>query len=91
MVISDASFKNAFGKKNQLGYVIYMASNRQRAGIEHYSPCKLHGVFRSIIAVEIHALVNDFDNRYVIYKALVEILGAVLTSHPLLIDERFST
>lgn len=74
VVAFDASFETSPGKKSHFCYVILMADNKRRSLIVHQASCRCRRVSRSVMAAEIHALVNVFNNEYITRALLVKML-----------------
>ena len=75
VLMTDASFANAEGKKSQLGYVIAMVDDKGRCNILHYGSNKCKRIARSVMAAEVIALVLGYDVAFVVKDLVEEILG----------------
>lgn len=75
LLVTDESFRNARGMKNQLGFFVMMADKSVNANIVHYGSIRCRRVTKSIMESEIRGLLLGFDFAYAIRDMLVEILG----------------
>lgn len=66
MMFLDASSENARGLKRHLGFLLRMIDGRKKANVIHYGSRRCYSVTWSVLASEIHALVQDFDEYFVL-------------------------
>lgn len=79
VVLSDASFANAPGSKRQVGPAVLMVDDRNHVDVVHYGSSRCRKVSRSVVGVEVYALVHAFDHAYMVHKTLEELLGRQVT------------
>jgi hypothetical protein len=75
VVMCDASFANADGCKSQLGFVVLLAEDQNRANIVHYGSQRCTRVTRSVMAAELHGLIVRYDNAIFVSEMVSLILG----------------
>lgn len=74
-VFIDASFAGNSDHTSQLGFVICLVDQNNAANLIHYGSSKSKRVTRSVLSVELYAMVYGFDNCSVIHHSLQEFLG----------------
>jgi hypothetical protein len=70
MIFTDAAFANTFDLHSQIDYVVCL-TNDVHANLIHWSSIKCKRITRSVLAVELYAMINDFDVEAVI-KSIIE-------------------
>lgn len=75
VLITDESFENARNMKIHLGYIILIKDENGNANKIHYGSKTFKRVTRSILEAEIHALFLGYDQEFVIYDILKEVIG----------------
>ena len=78
IVFTDASFANNQNLSSQIGYVICLANASNRANIIHWSSKKCRRVTRSVLALELYAMVHGFDSGAVIKATVEKILSTTV-------------
>lgn len=78
VLIIDAYFGNANDYRSQYGYVILLVDKFGVSNIIHYASNRFKRETRSVLAAEVHALVIDFYNAYVLRDMTHDILGRAL-------------
>ena len=73
-LFTDSSFANNQDHKSQLGYVVILADDHNKANIHHYGSTKCQRVTRSVLASELHGLIHGFDQANIVQNILQEIL-----------------
>ena len=74
VVFTDASFANNTDQSSQIGYVIVLADQDNKANIIHWSSTKCKRVTRSVLASELYAMAHGFDVAAVLKAAIEKIL-----------------
>ncbi len=74
VLFTDSSFGNGKGFSSQAGFLIVLMDGNGSANVLHYGSRKCRRVTRSVMAAEILALVNGFDNAFVVKHILGELL-----------------
>lgn len=74
IVFTDASFANNQNLSSQIGYVIVLADDSNKANIIYWSSIKCKRVTRSVLASELYAMVHGFDAAAVIKSTVKKIL-----------------
>ena len=72
---SDASFAGNSDHSSQLGLVIVLKDNKERASLVHYVSWKCRRVTRSILAAEVHAFAACLDCCITLAHDLKKMLG----------------
>lgn len=90
VVFTDASFANNLNFTSQIGYVICLADQFNKANIIHWSSTKCKRVTRSVLASELYAMAHGFDAGSVI-KSTVEKIIASSTSASISASDNSST
>jgi hypothetical protein len=70
MIFTDAAFANTLDLHSQIDYVVCL-TNDVHANLIHWSSIKCKRVTRSVLAVELYAMINGFDVEAVI-KSIIE-------------------
>jgi hypothetical protein len=70
MIFTDAAFANTLDLHSQIDYVVCL-TNDAHANLIHWSSIKCKRITRSVLAVELYAMINDFDVEAVI-KSIIE-------------------
>ncbi|KHJ31172.1 hypothetical protein EV44_g4110 [Erysiphe necator] len=81
IVFTDGSFAN--NKENmtsQIGYVICLADDKNRANIVHWSSTKCKRITRSVLASELYAMVVGFDMVTIIKSTLEKVINLLSIS-----------
>lgn len=73
---SDASFSNNADMTSQLGYIVILMDKHQRRTIIQFASRKCRRVTRSCMAAESLALVDAFDNAFVIKHDVQRMIGS---------------
>jgi hypothetical protein len=87
MVFTDASFANV-DLHSQIGYVICLMNDHNKANIIHWSSVVCKRVTRSVLAAELYAMANGFDTGSVIKSIIEKILNIPSLLMILLTDSR---
>lgn len=66
VIISDASFGNAKGYRNRLGFVVLLADRNGKDNIVHFTSNILKSVTSSVLSAEVHSLVLAFEDCFLI-------------------------
>lgn len=74
-VFIDASFVENSDHSSQLGFLITLMVNNNRANIIHYSPFKSKRITRSVIAAELYAMMAGFYASSVIGATMSKLFG----------------
>ncbi|KHJ31246.1 hypothetical protein EV44_g0287 [Erysiphe necator] len=74
VVFTDASFANNRDLSSQIGFVITLADDSNKANIIHWSSLKCKRVTRSILASELYAVAHGFDTAIVLKSTIEKIL-----------------
>lgn len=75
VLLTNPSFENARGLKNQLRFILLMFDEKGISNILYYCSSRCRRVTRSVMASEMDALVLEFDQEFAIRHLLEEILG----------------
>jgi hypothetical protein len=78
VTFTDSSFANNTDFTSQIGYVIVLADQDNRANVIHWSSTKCKRVTRSVLASELYAMSNGFDMASAIKSTVEKILGITL-------------
>ena len=78
MLFTDSSFANTDKGKSQLGFVVILADKSGKGNILHYGSTMSKRIARSVLAVELLALVHGFDQAYVVQDMLRQITGKTI-------------
>ncbi len=70
MIFTDAAFANTLDLHSQIDYVVCF-TNDVHANLIHWSSIKCKRITRSVLAIELYAMINDFDVEAVI-KSIIE-------------------
>jgi hypothetical protein len=73
MIFINAAFANTFDLHNQIDYVICL-TNDVHINLIHWSSIKCKRITRSILTIELYAMINDFDVEIVIKSTIEHIL-----------------
>ena len=82
IIFTNAFFANNLNLSSQISYVICLANAFNRANIIHRSSTKCKQVTRSVLALELYAMVYRFDSKAMIKSTVEKIL---LTSVPMIV------
>ena len=74
VLFTDASFGNGADLSSQFGFIIVAMDASGNPNVTHYGSRKSRRVTRSVMAAEVLALVNGFDNAFVANYSLEEML-----------------
>lgn len=77
-LFTDASFANSENCKSQIGFVIALWDNQNRAKIVNYGSSSSKRVTRSVMAAELMGIVYGFDAAFVVQHMLSEVLGKTI-------------
>jgi hypothetical protein len=86
MIFTDVVFVNTFDLHSQIDYVICL-TKYVHTNLIHWSLIKCKRVIRSVLAVEIYAIINDFDVEAII-KSIIERMLHISLSLILLTDSK---
>jgi hypothetical protein len=86
MIFTDVAFANTTNLHNQIDYVICL-TNDVYANLIHWSSIKCKRITRSVLAIELYAMINDFDVEAVI-KSIIERILHISLSLILLTDSK---
>jgi hypothetical protein len=78
LVFTDSSFANNKDFSSQIGYILVLADNQNRANIVHWSSVKCKRVTRSVLASELYAITHGFDIGASIKATIDKILNITL-------------
>jgi hypothetical protein len=78
MIFIDAAFVNTSNLHSQIDYVVCLIDNFNRANFIHWSFTKCKRVIRSILAIKLYAMTNEFDVDSVIKSIIERILNVFL-------------
>jgi hypothetical protein len=70
MIFIDAAFVNTIDLHNQIDYVVCLTDD-VNANLIHWSLIKYKRVIRSVLAIELYVMINDFDVESII-KLIIE-------------------
>jgi hypothetical protein len=70
MIFTDAAFANTFDLHSQIDYVVCF-TNDVYANLIHWSSIKCKRITRSVLTIELYAMINDFDVETII-KSIIE-------------------
>jgi hypothetical protein len=73
LVFTDASFANNLDYSSQIGFVIALIDENDKANILHWSSLKCKRVTRSVLASELYGIVHGFDIGAVLKASLEQI------------------
>jgi hypothetical protein len=65
MIFTDVAFANTIDLHSQIDYVICL-TNDVHANLIHWSSIKCKRITRSVLTIELYAMINDFDVEAVI-------------------------
>lgn len=74
-VYSDSSFANNADQSSQIGYVVLLCNGSGRAHVLSFTSRKCRRVVRSIMAVEVYAFSEAFDEAFIIRYDLERLYG----------------
>jgi hypothetical protein len=74
IVFTDASFANNTDYTSQIGFIICLTDDQNRANILHWSSIKCKRVTRSVLASELYAMAHGFDIGAAIKSTIEAIL-----------------
>lgn len=74
VVFTDASFANNLNFTSQIGYVICLANQFNKANIIDWSSTKCKQVTRSVLASELYTMIHSFDAGSVIKSTVEKIM-----------------
>lgn len=74
VLYTDTSFSNARSSKSQLGFVLLLLDGNDNGNVSHYGSRIFHPVTRSVLASEVHGLVQGFFVSFDIHHMLKEVL-----------------
>jgi hypothetical protein len=86
MIFTDAAFANTIDLHNQIDYVICL-TNDIHANLIHWSSIKCKRITRSVLTIELYAMINDFDVEAII-KSIIERMLHIFLSLILLTDSK---
>jgi hypothetical protein len=86
MIFIDAAFANTLDLHSQIGYVICL-TNDVHANLIHWSSIKCKRITRSVLAIELYAMINDFEIETII-KSIIERMLHIFLSLILLTDSK---
>jgi hypothetical protein len=78
MIFIDAAFANTLDLHNQIDYVICL-TNDVHANLIHWSSIKCKRITRSVLTIELYAMINDFDVETIIKSIIERILHISLS------------
>ncbi len=78
MIFTDAAFANAFDLHNQIDYVICL-TNDVYINLIHWSSIKCKRITKSVLTIELYAMINDFDVEAIIKSIIKRILHISLS------------
>jgi hypothetical protein len=84
MIFTDVAFANTIDLHNQIDYVICLIDD-VHINLIHWSSIKCKRVIRSVLAVELYVMINDFDVEAII-KSIIERMLRIFLSLILLTD-----
>jgi hypothetical protein len=70
MIFTDAAFANTLDLHSQIDYVICL-TNDVHTNLIHWSLIKCKRVIKSVLAIELYVMINDFDVEAII-KSIIE-------------------
>lgn len=80
-VFLDAGFATNSDMTSQLGFVVALMDKSGNGNVVHYASTKSKRVTRSVLAAELFAMVQGFDDCSVLRLTLNDILGRVIPMH----------
>ncbi len=86
MIFIDAAFANTTDLHSQIDYVICLTDDIH-VNLIHWSSIKCKRITRSVLTIELYAMINDFDIEAVI-KSIIERMLHIALSLILLIDSK---
>jgi hypothetical protein len=86
MIFTDVAFANTFDLHNQIDYLICL-TNDVHANLIHWSSIKCKRITRSVLAIELYVIINDFDVE-VIIKSIIKRMLHISLSLILLTDSK---
>jgi hypothetical protein len=86
MIFIDAAFVNTTDLHSQIDYVICLIDDVY-VNLIHWSSIKYKRVIRSVLAIELYAMINDFDVEAII-KSIIEWMLHISLSLILLTDSK---
>lgn len=75
MLLANTSFANARDYRSQLGYLILKVNCDNNCNIVHFGSNRCKRIARSVMPVELFALVLTFEHAFVIQDLLHDITG----------------
>jgi hypothetical protein len=78
MIFSDLFFANNRDSSSQIDYVICLADSINTTNILHWSSIKCKRVIRSVLAVELFAMIHDFDVDSILKAILTKMLDTLI-------------
>ena len=75
---TNASHANNTDLSSQIGYVITLADNTNKANVIHWSSVKCKRVTRSVLASELYALAHGFDMSFAMKSTIDAIMGKAI-------------
>ncbi len=78
VIFIDSSFVNNSDLSSQIDYVIYLADTTH-ANILHWSLIKCKRITRSVLAIQLFAMIHDFDVDSVLKTTLTKMLDVVVS------------
>ncbi len=78
VVFTDSSFVNNRDLSSQIDYVICLADDTH-ANILHWSSIKCKRMTRSVLAIELFAIIHDFDVDSVLKSILIKMLDVIVS------------
>ncbi len=78
VIFIDSSFVNNSDLSSQIDYVICLA-DATHANILHWSSVKCKRVMRSVLAVELFAMIHDFDVDLVLKVTLIKMIDTFVS------------
>jgi hypothetical protein len=78
MIFTDAAFANTFDLHSQIDYVVCL-TNDVHANLIHWSSIKCKRITRSVLAVELYTMINDFDVEAIVKSTIDRMLHISLS------------
>ncbi len=78
-VFTDFSFANNRDFSSQIDYVICLSDSINKTNIVHWFSVKCKRITRSVLTVELFAMIHDFDVDLVLKTTLTKMLHAVIS------------
>jgi hypothetical protein len=79
IIFIDSSFVNNSDLSSQIEYVIYLADATHAANILHWSSIKCKKITRSVLAIELFAMIHDFDVDFVLKITLTKMIDTLIS------------